>query len=63
MGKLETSPYICYTIIKIEKSDLKSLIYTKMKNLIVNIVVNPQPQVVVDQDQPDMTKANCKFMN
>ena len=33
-----------------------------MKNL-VNIVVNPQPQqVVVDQDQdPDMTKASCEF--
>lgn len=31
-----------------------------MSNLIVNIVVNPQPQVVVDQD-PDMTKANCNF--
>lgn len=30
-----------------------------MKNLIVNIVVNPQPQqVVVDQD-PDTTKTNC----
>lgn len=29
-----------------------------MKNLIVNIVLNPQPQVVVDQD-PDTTVVNC----
>ena len=34
-----------------------------MKILNVNIVVNPQPQVVVDQDQPDTTKANCDFKN
>lgn len=32
-----------------------------MKNLNVNIVV-PQLQVVVDQDQPDTTKANCEFL-
>lgn len=32
-----------------------------MKILNVNIVVNPQPQVVVDQDQPDTTEANCVF--
>ena len=30
-----------------------------MKILNVNIVVNPQPHVVVDQDQPDTTEANC----
>lgn len=33
-----------------------------MKNLIVNIAVQPQRQVVVDQDQPDQTKANCVFI-
>jgi len=27
----------------------------------VNIFVNPQPQVVIDQD-PDTIKANCMFM-
>ena len=33
-----------------------------MKTLI-NILVNPQPQVVVDQDQdPDTNEANCMFM-
>ena len=31
-----------------------------MKNLKLNIV-NPQPQVVIDQDQPDTMKANCVF--
>lgn len=30
-------------------------------NNIINIVVNPQPQVVVDQD-PDMTVANYVFI-
>jgi hypothetical protein len=29
-----------------------------MKNLNINIVVNSQPQVVVDQDQPDTTEDN-----
>jgi hypothetical protein len=33
-----------------------------MKNLIINIVVNPQPQIAVDQDQPDTIKTNCEFM-
>jgi hypothetical protein len=27
----------------------------------VNIFVNPQPQVVIDQD-PDTIEANCMFM-
>ncbi len=31
-----------------------------MKNLILNNV-QPQLQVVIDQDQPDTMKANCVF--
>jgi len=34
-----------------------------MKTLILNITSQPQRQVVVDQDQPDTTKANCDFKN
>ena len=34
-----------------------------MKTLILNITAQPQRQVVVDQDQPDTTKANCDFKN
>ena len=41
------------------KRDINFLIYTEMKNLNLNIV-NPQPQVVIDQD-PDTKGANHVF--